>query len=363
MVRRPLRSRPGPGSASDPRSCSGSGSGSSLLSRRALLGLGAVGATAWTVNRSTGMLGWLSGIDAADASSSSGSGSSSAVDAATTSTTSATVAAAEVGATPGTPLVAPGEAKELVFTPAKASTAFRGLLVRPPSDQRTTAIVLVHGGGATGGSQADSTSWSDWYRDHGYLTFSIDYRLVDSATDAGIYPIPEQNTKAAVQYLRMHADELGIDRIVVQGHSAGARLGAIVATTSDLPAFSGREVWPDVSDRIDGFIGFYGYYDGIQYQPVAYYGGTGVAPSTAVSNRRATHVTGPVYLLHGRADSIVGVNRSQDFADALDAAGADVVLELVPGADHGYDGYGSPALTPIGLETAARVATWLETKV
>ncbi len=324
-----------------------------------MLGLGAVGATAWTVNRSTGLLGWLSGIDAADASSSAST--SGAVDGSTTSTTAA--AASEVSAAVDEPLVAPGASKELVFTPARASTAFRGLLVRPPSDQRTTAIVLVHGGGATGGSQADSTSWSDWYRDHGYLTFSIDYRLVDPATDHGIYPIPEQNTKAAVQYLRMHAEELGIDRIVVQGHSAGARLGGILATTADLPAFSGREVWPDVSDRIDGFIGFYGYYDGVQYEPVAYYGGSGAAPSTAVSTRRVAQISGPVYLLHGEADSIVGVNRSQDFADALEAAGADVVFEIVPGVDHGYDGYATPALTPIGLETADRLVSWLERKI
>jgi len=272
------------------------------------------------------------------------------------------VAATDVAST-STSLVAPGVSAELVFTPPRASTAFRGLLVRPATDQRTTAIVLVHGGGATGGSRADCASWSDWYRDHGYLTFSIDYRLVDPAIDHGIYPIPEQNTKAAVQYLRMHADELGIDKIVVQGHSAGARLGGILATTSDLPAFSGREVWPDVSDRIDGLIGFYGYYDGIQYEPVAYYGGSGVAPSTAVSTRRAARSTGPVYLLHGDADSIVGVSRSQDFAAALEAAGADVVLEIVPGADHGYDGYAGPALTPIGLETADRLVTWLTDEV
>jgi acetyl esterase/lipase len=332
------------------------------LSRRALLGAGLVGATAFTLNRTTGLVGRLAGIDAADASS---SGTSSAAELASATSTSASVTTTST--TPTTAgnaaLVAPGESAELVFTPPRASTAFSGLLVRPAANQRATAIVLVHGGGATGGSQADSVSWSDWYRDHGYLTFSIDYRLVDPATDAGIYPIPEQNTKAAVQYLRMHAGELGIDRIVVQGHSAGARLGGIVATTADLPAFSGREVWPGVSDRIDGLIGFYGYYDGVQYQPVAYYGGTGVAPTTAVTTHRATRVTGPVYLLHGDADGIVGVDRSRDFAASLDAAGADVVLEVVPGADHGYDGYGTPNLTPLGLETAARLVSWLERKI
>ena len=327
-------------------------------SRRALLGVGVFGATAWTVNRSTGLLGWLSHVDAADASSSD---AATAVAPATTAAP-ALVGAAQVGATSpeAEVLVAPGESRQLVFTPAGATRAFSGLLGRPAADQRTTAVILVHGGGATGGGQADCVAWGAWYRDHGYLTFAIDYRLADPLVDHGIYPIPEQNTKAAIQYLRMHAEELGIERIVVQGHSAGARLGAIAATTADLPAFAGREVWTGVSDGIDAFIGFYGYYDGVQYEPTAYYGGTGAAPSTAVSTKRATRVTGPVYLLHGEADWIVGANRSQAFADALDAAGADVTLEIVPGADHGYDGYATPALTPIGLQTAPRVAAWLE---
>lgn len=324
--------------------------GSPRLSRRALLGAGALGATAWTLNRSTGLLGWLSSIDAADASTAPS----------TASTTTTAAGTPDVAAATVPDLVAPGASAELVFTPATASRPFRGLLVRPAADQATTAIVLVHGGGATGGSKADSAAWSDWYRDHGYLTFSIDYRLVDPATDTGIYPIPEQNVKAAVQYLRMHAAELGIDRIVVQGHSAGARLGGILATTADLPAFAGREVWDDVSDRIDGMIGFYGYYDGVQYQETAYYGLDGSEPSTAVSTHRARQATGPVYLLHGESDSIVGVNRTQAFADALGAVGADVTLELVPGAEHGYDGYGSPNLTVLGLAAAARLEDWLD---
>ena len=58
-----------------------------------------------------------------------------------------------------------------------------------------------------------------------------------------------------------------------------------------------------------------------------------------------------------------GSSRSQDFAAALEAAGADVVLEIVPGADHGYDGYAGAALTPIGLETADRLTTWLTDEV
>ena len=328
--------------------------------RRALLGVGLLGVTAWTVDRS-GALSRLSRIDSADASSPTGA---SATGSAATAAESETDVAAPVDGTEvaasGEALVAPGASRLVVYTPSTATRAFSGMLVRPPTDQRSTAVVLVHGGGATGGGRADCDPWAAWYRDHGYLTFAIDYRLVDPLVDHGIYPIPEQNTKAAVQFLRLHATELGIERIVVQGHSAGARLGGIAVTTPDLPAFDGREVWTGVSDRIDGLIGFYGYYDGGQYEPVAYYGGSGSAPSTSVSTRRAAKASGPIYLLHGEADGIVGVNRTQAFADALRAAAAPVVLEVVPGQNHGYDGYGTAALTPIGLQTADRLAAWIE---
>jgi acetyl esterase/lipase len=106
----------------------------------------------------------------------------------------------------------------------------------------------------------------------GYTTFSIDYRLTDIATDNGVWPEPEQDVKAAIQFTRLAGSTLGTNQVVVQGHSAGARLGGVVLTTPDDVAFQRAQLWTAVSDAADGFIGFYGYYDGFQFEWDAYYG-------------------------------------------------------------------------------------------
>ena len=57
--------------------------------------------------------------------------------------------------------------------------------------------------------------------------------------------------------------------------------GNLVATTGDDARFSGDELWPGVSDAVDGTVGFYGYYDGAQFHGAAYFGGDGAPAWTA----------------------------------------------------------------------------------
>jgi hypothetical protein len=210
-----------------------------------------------------------------------------------------------------------GASKELVFTPARASTVLSGRSCdRPPTSARPrSSCARRRGDGRLVGRQH---LVERLVPRPGYLTFSIDYRLVDPATDHGIYPIPEQNTKAAVQPAdarrgARHRPHRGA------GPLAGARLGGILATTADLPAFSGREVWPDVSDRsrVHRVLRLH---DGIQYQPVAYYGGTGVPPSTAVSNRRVARSAGPSTCCTARTTASSG-HRTRTSPTPLHATG------------------------------------------
>ncbi len=50
----------------------------------------------------------------------------------------------------------------------------------------------------------------------------------------------------------------------------------------------------------------------------------------------------PTYLAHGLADSIVPYQQSVQMANSLEKKNIPYVLDLVPGADHGFDG--NPAL-------------------
>lgn len=245
--------------------------------------------------------------------------------------------------------------RTVTYTPATASRAQVATFCVPRRVSGRTAMLLIHGGGGYAGSRSDLRAWQAFYARNGIVTLSIDYTLTGEG-GTPTYPRPEQNAKAAVQYLRLHEGELGTDRVVVQGHSAGARLGAILLTTPDDTSFAGRELRRGVSDSIDGFIGYYGYYGGNQLRTAAYYGGATNGDANSVAN--AGRASGPALLLHGRADSVVPTDRSTRFDQALRRVGGDARLVLVAG-DHGFDGYGGNGLTAIGTRTAREAVQWL----
>ena len=260
---------------------------------------------------------------------------------------------------------APGR-RTVVFTPPR-SREVRGDL-RVPLLRHRTAVVLVHGGGGFLGDRSEMRAWQELYARSGYLTLAADYFTFDDETPAPVYPQPESDVKAAVQYLRLHADELGIDpqRIVVHGFSAGARIGAQLLVGPDDPALAGPTRWPRPTDRVAGLIGFYGYYSGFQFQPDRYYGGWANSRDPAVrarweaadSDARAPSATGPVLLFHGDIDPMP-LSQSTGFVDALRAAGHEADLVVIPGANHGFD-LENGKLTPEGRISGERVLRWLD---
>jgi acetyl esterase/lipase len=250
----------------------------------------------------------------------------------------------------------------------------QGDLCIPESNPTRTAIVIAHGAGAVASRETTRIGvavWARYYVEHGLLALNIDFT---PATPPGpTYPEPVVDEKAAVQYLRMHADELGIDpgHIIVQGHSGGARMGGNVLVTPDDAYFTSRGEWPGVSDAANGFIGFYGGYRGqigadASYD--VYYGGPFDSTDPAVRERldhanslaQAARASGPALLFHGDADEIP-VAASQVFVDALNSAGIAAELVVVAGAGHGYDIARAPVrLSDRGLEAATIILAWIQ---
>lgn len=93
-----------------------------------------------------------------------------------------------------------------------------------PSDKRT-AFVAIHGGGWRSGTPRRFYPYANALVDKGYVGISVEYRLLSKATN--VFDCVKDG-RAALRYIRKHAEELGIDpdQIVVCGGSAGAHVAA-----------------------------------------------------------------------------------------------------------------------------------------
>jgi acetyl esterase/lipase len=267
------------------------------------------------------------------------------------------------------PGVAPGECEVVTYTPSTADDEHDGELCRPEGDQRDVAVMLVHGGSGIGGARTGMRPWATRLLAEGYVVFMPSYHLFSPGGESPVFPLPEQNLKAAVQYLRGTANATGIrrDRVVVQGFSAGARLGSVLYTHPDDDYFAGDELWPDISDEVNGLIAFYHTYDGTMQYATQYYGGTDDSRDEAVRERwdqadalaSASEAVGPALFITGDRDWDLIEDHQQQFATRLRAARLDSTVVVIKGGSHGFDQSGSTRLTRLGEQAAVEVLEWL----
>jgi acetyl esterase/lipase len=182
-----------------------------------------------------------------------------------------------------------------------------------------------------------------------------------SKPGAKTYPGAVYDIKAAVQFARANAAQLGIDpdRIGVMGDSAGAHLVALVALAGEEPLFSSdyrADPHAATLANVKAVIGFYGVYDmQAQWQhdqitrPRDQIAEKflGVAP---MQSRRGYFDASPMsyatvdknektrtrfLLIHGTHDDIVDPQtQSQAFLTALKQAGFFARTIVIPGAGH-----------------------------
>ena len=193
-----------------------------------------------------------------------------------------------------------------------------------------------------------------WLTEAGFAMASIECRVSSEA----IAPAAVHDCKAAIRWLRAHAGAYGYrgDTIGVWGHSAGGLLAALMGTSGDVPAVEDPDGPPGISSRVQavcdqcGAPHDFAYFARpdvkTRYAPVAdnlrrYLGAPVeerldlarlVSPSTYISP-----ACPPMLLIHGDADTIVPAAETADFHRALQAAGVDATLVLLPGVGHGWD--------------------------
>jgi len=101
-------------------------------------------------------------------------------------------------------------------------------LLRPEGKTKKAlpAIIYFTGGGWVNGSVDSQIANSAWFRDHGIIGITADYRVKSRHGTTPVECI--RDAKSAVRYVRTHAKELGInpEKIIVAGGSAGGHIAA-----------------------------------------------------------------------------------------------------------------------------------------
>ncbi len=238
------------------------------------------------------------------------------------------------------------------------------VLVPQLADKKATmpAIVFVTGGGFVNANKDNYLKQRMILAERGYVVASIQYRVAPTVR----FPSPVEDVKAAVRYLRSHADKFHINgkKIGLYGGSAGGYLVAMAGTTNGDKSFDVGENL-NVSSDVQAVVDVYGISDlftiGSDYSEevqklhmspgateALWVNGSGVfggIDGGIMANQEAakaaspvTHVDGnepPFLIMHGDKDVLVSPSQSARLYAAMKAKGDDATYYNVVGAAHG----------------------------
>lgn len=193
----------------------------------------------------------------------------------------------------------------------------------------------------------------------GIACATVDYRHSLEAP----FPAQLHDIKAAVRYLRHHADELGIDpdRIGAWGESAGGHLAALLGLTGSREDLEGGLGVQGQASSVSAVVDFYGVSslndmppmtaandfmgpallaavpDGMSLHPETMLVGGSTDPVALDAASPRSYVTpdaATFLLVHGDSDGLVPLSQSEILAGRLSQAGVENELMVIPGADH-----------------------------
>lgn len=274
--------------------------------------------------------------------------------------------------TPGTPDIVSEHSvvhRELSYAIA---VGFRRLamdiwLPRTAVDTLVPVVVWIHGGAFQLGDRRElpptyaPESVFRLLNAAGIACATVDYRHALEAP----FPAQLHDLKAAVRYLREHAELLGLDadRIGAWGESAGGHLAALLGLTGGREDLEGGLGVQGQSSSVSAVVDFYGVSsltlippmvatgdflspallaavpDGMPLEPGPMLVGGSSDPvllDTASPLGYVTAEAPPFLLIHGDSDGLVPLSQSELLADALAEADVPHQLITIEGGDHAF---------------------------
>ena len=223
----------------------------------------------------------------------------------------------------------------------------------PQTSGKKPLVIFVPGGGFIIAPKEGGLNLRTYVAEAGFVVASITYR---TALDGARYQDGVADVKAAIRYLRAHADQYGIDpaKVALWGESAGGYLVSMAGVTNGDPTFERGENL-DQSSTVQAVVDKFGPSDLSQVAAdfdaqakadnakpgptMAYIGGLtptgGLADPASDPLRHIASSAPPFLILHGTKDRLVSPSQTLLLHDGLKAKGLNSTRYLIEGADHG----------------------------
>lgn len=214
-------------------------------------------------------------------------------------------------------------------------------------EERLPLFIWAEGGACKSSPPASRLPELAFYAYHGFAVASVQYRV----STQSIWPAQIQDLKTAIRYLKVHADDLGIDpsRIVIGGESAGAHLAALAALTGKTELFQTCE-WREVSSEVQAAICWYCAGDMTHFSEAQDNKEIAVSPANLLLNmdikrhpekaeelspiRYVTQDAPPFLFLHGDCDDVIPPESALRLHDKLIAHNISSEFYMLEGATH-----------------------------
>ena len=209
---------------------------------------------------------------------------------------------------------------------------------RPSSANGAAILYMVSGGWVSRWSPPESAMRRfDGLLERGFTVLAVRH----GSSPRYKVPEAEADVRLALRYVRLHADELGIDadRLGVHGGSAGGHLSLMLGLVSD-EGLTEEDAVLRTPSRVAAVVAYYPPVDlrrlvgPSERFPALDFDAEladGISPLLY-----ATLDDPPTLLIHGDADRLVNVSHSERMYAALQAAGVESEFVVIPGGDHGF---------------------------